>query len=68
MKNLWTDEEIKALEDCYKKRMSMAEMAKLFPDRTRGSISSKAGKMGFSSMYIKKMMRDIKLFIKIRIG
>ena len=34
--------------------MSMAEMTKLFPNRTSHSISVKAQKMGFTSIYIKK--------------
>lgn len=51
---LWTNEEIEILENCYKKQMSMAEMTKLFPNRTSYSISVKAEKMGFTSIYIKK--------------
>lgn len=51
---LWTNEEIEILKDCYDKQMSMAEMTKLFPNRTSHSISVKAQKMGFTSIYIKK--------------
>ena len=51
---LWTNEEIEVLENCYKKQMSMAEMTKLFTNRTSHSISVKAQKMGFTSIYIKK--------------
>lgn len=49
----WTDEEIKLLEECYSKYMSVEEMIKLFPNRTSHAITGKANRLGFDDKYIK---------------
>ncbi len=51
-RNYWTDEEILILEDLYSKQVSMKEMSKIL-NRTMGSISYKAGLLGFTDKYMK---------------
>lgn len=53
MKNYWTEEEIKLLEDCYSKYISMSEMLKIFKNRTKSSITNKANSLGLPSKYVK---------------
>ncbi len=49
----WTEEEIKLLHECYKKKMLMPEMASLFPNRTPKAIQKKANTYGLQSKYPK---------------
>lgn len=50
---LWTKEEMELLENCYSKYMPIKEIVKLFKDRNKCSILTKASCMGLGDKYKK---------------
>lgn len=64
-KILWTQKEIEILEQGYKDELPMQELVKKL-NKTKGAISTKANKLGFTKKYVKKNNANYKAIYQDR--